>query len=255
MISLLVSCGGESLTVEQLERRSAQFLQAGDFEKAQLDINNALKLEPDNSHLRLKQGDVYFASGQFAAAEVAYRKAYQDPMAQSGILLKIGDALLAQGQHQRVIDEIADTCYEFDGDYRPLCLLQKATAELRTPNTDQQITLQSFVEVLRELDGHELEAAQVALAKLDPEPVVQQARAHFECQTQSRNEEHASFAERFGVLPNASGNVIRVGPERDIKSIAEAANKARDGDTIEIDGGYTAETLRYGGWMTLRFVA
>lgn len=45
-----------------------------------------------------------------------------------------------------------------------------------------------------------------------------------------------------GAQPKASGRVVHVGPSRDIKTIKEAANQAKDGDTIEIDAGtYTGD--------------
>lgn len=42
--------------------------------------------------------------------------------------------------------------------------------------------------------------------------------------------------------PAAPGRVLRVGPGRDIRSIAQAARAARDGDTVEVDAGrYTGD--------------
>ncbi len=47
----------------------------------------------------------------------------------------------------------------------------------------------------------------------------------------------------FGLIaPIASGNIIKVGPDRALKRIADAARVARDGDTIEVDAGdYTGD--------------
>ena len=42
----------------------------------------------------------------------------------------------------------------------------------------------------------------------------------------------------FGLIaPIASGNIVKVGPDRALKRIADAARVARDGDTIEVDAG------------------
>ncbi|MBJ7312446.1 XrtA/PEP-CTERM system TPR-repeat protein PrsT [Rugamonas sp. CCM 8940] len=84
-----------------------QYLQKGDTKAALIQLKNAVAQSPDNAEARLLLGKLYNDIGDAASAEKEARRALAlkaDPLAAKQAL---GEALLSQGQFQKVLDESA----------------------------------------------------------------------------------------------------------------------------------------------------
>lgn len=84
-----------------------QYLQQGDSKAALIQLKNAVAQSPDNAEARLLLAKLYNDIGDAASAEKEARRALAlkaDPLAAKRAL---GEALLGQGQFQKVLDESA----------------------------------------------------------------------------------------------------------------------------------------------------
>ena len=102
LIGSLASC---SQNDQALVTEAKQYQQKGDIKAAIIQLKNALQKNPDNAEARYLLGTIYNATGDPKSAEKELRRALNLGMSPARVLPDLGQALLAQGQFQQVLDE------------------------------------------------------------------------------------------------------------------------------------------------------
>lgn len=102
----LASCGrGDS--PEQLVAEAAKYRQKGDEKAAIIQLKNALQKKPDDADARFLLGSIYNETGDPLSAEKEIRRAAELGMAKGKTAPQLARALMAQGQFQKALDELA----------------------------------------------------------------------------------------------------------------------------------------------------
>ena len=105
-----------SLTAcDRLYSKSAQdhienakvFETKGDLKTSILELKSAVQKEPDNAQARWLLGQLYLKTGQGAESEKELNRAVQAGVNEASIKPLLAHALLLQGEHQRLLNEIA----------------------------------------------------------------------------------------------------------------------------------------------------
>jgi hypothetical protein len=226
----------------------AQALETANGLAAQGDVDGAIRVledslaeHPDDQQLRLLAGRLYVRKGD-AAAGAALLKRLVDRGAPAQLwLADLGEALLAQEKNYEAL-ELAESV-EPDS---PLTQLQRDVivlrAQLALPNRDERALVHSVVDLARlrntgaaaQADAAALSQADTTLSSLrQSEPLVRGGFEHFEC---ARNTRPVQPAVASTAVP-APKRVLRVGPGERYRTIAAAAEAARDGDLVEITAG------------------
>jgi putative PEP-CTERM system TPR-repeat lipoprotein len=106
-VALLVAgCGGGS--AEDMLASAKDYLTKNDAAAATIQLKNALAKNPELAEARFLLGRALLDSGDPVAAEVELRKAIQLKFAADQITPILARALLAQGQHKKLLDELAN---------------------------------------------------------------------------------------------------------------------------------------------------
>lgn len=92
---------------EALVAEAKQFLQKGDTKAAVIQLKNALLKNPSDVDARLTLGALYNDTGDSVSAEKEFRKAAELGAGADKTVPGLANALLAQGQFQKVLDETA----------------------------------------------------------------------------------------------------------------------------------------------------
>lgn len=108
LAATLFVAGGcsETETSQKLTEEARVYHQKGDNKAAVIQLKNALQKNPENGEARYLLGLVYNDLGNGAPAEKELRKALQLKVDKAKVLPALGKALLAQGQFQKILDEI-----------------------------------------------------------------------------------------------------------------------------------------------------
>ncbi|MBT9612381.1 MAG: PEP-CTERM system TPR-repeat protein PrsT [Burkholderiales bacterium] len=101
----LIACSKEGDS-QKLVTSAKQAQDKGDLKAAVIELKNALQKNPENVEARALLGKLYIKQGDPGSAEKELRKAIQLGKDKSQLLPELGQALLQQGQFQKVIDEI-----------------------------------------------------------------------------------------------------------------------------------------------------
>lgn len=99
-------CSNKTETSQKLTEEARTYHQKGDHKAAVIQLKNALQKNPENGEARYLLGLVYNDLDNWASAEKELRKALQLKMDKAKVLPALGKALLAQGQFQKILDEI-----------------------------------------------------------------------------------------------------------------------------------------------------
>lgn len=102
---LAAGCGGDSSQKLYQEARSLRA--RGDANGAIIQLKNAIQKNPENRDARFLLGQIYLDDGQFASAEKELRKALESGHEKNPVLPKLGQALLAQGEFEKLLTEVA----------------------------------------------------------------------------------------------------------------------------------------------------
>jgi len=103
--AIFVGCGAE-VTDQQHVQRAKDFHDKGDHKSSVIELKNALQLNAENIEARWLLGEIYVQLGQGAAAEKEIRRALELGMDRKVVHLTIGEALLLQGDYERLYEEI-----------------------------------------------------------------------------------------------------------------------------------------------------
>lgn len=101
----LGGCQREQSTA-QLLADARQYQQKGDRKAALIQLKNAVVNSPDDGEARLALGTHYLDNGDMVSADKELRKAASLGIAQARTLPSLATAMLAQGQFQKLLDEV-----------------------------------------------------------------------------------------------------------------------------------------------------
>lgn len=109
LTALLALCGcelGSNNTVEEHIQRAQAAEANGDYRGSIIELKNAAQKDPTNAQIRFLMGTVYLKTKQGAEAEKELKQAIQLGFSVESLKVPLGEALLMQGDYQRVLDEI-----------------------------------------------------------------------------------------------------------------------------------------------------
>jgi tetratricopeptide (TPR) repeat protein len=259
---LAASCArSTSLEPAQALQTANDLAAQGDVDGAIRVLEDSLAASPDDRELRLQAARLYGRKGDFAAAEVLLRQVAQRGAPPEQWLTDLGEALLAQKKYFEALElsksiTPANPVIEMQRDLLAL------RAELALPNRDERNLVRSVAGFARLRNTAADDRSEEALARIDEtlgtlrqsEPLVRGGLEHYECARTTLSE--AGAAAKPGDAP-AHKRVLRVGPGQRYKTIAAAAEAARDGDLVEIAAGDYVGDVAY--WpqsdLTLRAVS
>ena len=101
----LTACGSESS--ENMLASAKSYLAKNDNKAAIIQIKNALQINPDLPEARYLLGVSLLESGNANSAELELRKALALKYSSDSVIPKLANALLAQGQAKKVVDEFS----------------------------------------------------------------------------------------------------------------------------------------------------
>jgi putative PEP-CTERM system TPR-repeat lipoprotein len=102
----LASCSrGDS--PEQLVAEAAKYQQKGDRKAAIIQLKNALQKKPDDAEARFLLGSIYIETGEALSADKEIRRAAELGMSKAKTAPQLAKAMMAQGQFQKALDELA----------------------------------------------------------------------------------------------------------------------------------------------------
>lgn len=161
--------------------RAIQLDQRGERAAAEIELKNALQLNPDNAEARFRLGRIHFANNDFASAEKELRQALQHGHTDPELQVLLARVLLAQGEHERVLNEIEEVATAPDAINATLLALRAqaalqtgegdlaknalAAADTRVPDHPDALAVRALMAVKAgEPPEHALELVQKALA-------------------------------------------------------------------------------------------
>ncbi len=153
-------CSKESKKARYLQRADRYF-QAVQFDKAELEYLNVLRLEPANLHAIRQLGLIYFDQGRPNHAYQFLKRAEELDPANLEVRLKLGSIYLAGRKYKEVRDEASFVLQKQPGNQEALILIADA---VRTP--EEVKSLRQTLEASRAQHGQNA-GFHIALATLD----------------------------------------------------------------------------------------
>ncbi len=188
-------------TAEEHLRRAQEAEAKGDLQASLIELKNAAQKDPQNAQARLQLARHYIKAGQGADAEKEIKRARELGMDWEALKPLHADALLLQGEYQRVLDEVSAGIATGRAE-RARILRAQGDARLGLNQADQGCPL--YQEALK-LDPKHAEAywglSRCALIERKPE----QAKAHLQAALQAVPDHPGSWL-RLGDLERGLGN-------------------------------------------------
>jgi putative PEP-CTERM system TPR-repeat lipoprotein len=141
-------------------QRAKELRTKGDYRPAMIELKKVLQHNANNKDARFLLGQISLSAGDFAAAEKELRRAYELGVPFDQVAIPLGQALLTQGNHNQVLDELDPAIVE-NNDIKVAVLALRGDAYLssgKLPDAER-----SFREVLA-LDPDSINA-RIGLAK------------------------------------------------------------------------------------------
>ena len=168
--SLLTACNKPDSATQLAQAREK--LALGDTKTAMIQLKNAVATDGKNAEARYELGMLYFDQPDFPSAEKEFRRAREAGYAANIVTPMIARAILAQGDYQRMLDELPEPA-ENSAETATL-QAQRATAELGLGRKDDaRKTLQRAAKAAPDNVDVQLVLAQLALAEGDAEKAMQ----------------------------------------------------------------------------------
>jgi hypothetical protein len=254
---LTASCArSTSLEPAQALESASGLAAQGDFDGAIRVLEDSLAGHPEDRALRLQAARLYGRKGDFAATEALLRQLKERGAPPEVWLDDLGEALLAQKKYFEA-SELAKSITPAT----PLTQLQRDLLALRAglalPNRDERALVRSVAAFARQRSTAAAgEGSDAVLAHIDAtltalrqsEPLVRGGLEHYECARAAPAD--AATAAKPTEAPQRK-RVLRVGPGQRFKTIAAAAEAARDGDLVEIAAGDYVGDVAYWGQTDL----
>ena len=102
----LSGCGAAEQTDAEYVQKAKESLDAGQLNKAAIELKNALLQNPDNMEARLLLGTIHTRLGDGASAEKELLRAQELGVSSEGIVVPLAKSLIMQGKYSQVIAEI-----------------------------------------------------------------------------------------------------------------------------------------------------
>ena len=217
--------------------RAKRLQETGQPEAALSALRDAMRSTPDDPEVRLLLADVYLDLDEGALAGMALDQALDRGLTPARAALPRARALFAEGRLLDVI-ELPVPAGLTVGDLVRVKFIKaeaKAARSNSTDGLDDDVT-QDYIELFDLIERHrndpDVDAVAIQLVEVRKDRQdVERAWQHYAC---AKVEAEAI---EWKPLFRATGRVLRVGPEREIKTVDEVARLAQDGDTVEIDPG------------------
>ncbi len=195
-------------TAEEHLRRAQEAEAKGDLQASLIELKNAAQKDPQNAQARLQLARHYIKAGQGADAEKEIKRARELGMDWEALKPLHADALLLQGEYQRVLDEVSVVIATGRAE-RARILRAQGDARLGLGQVEQGCTL--YQEAL----------------KLDPEVVeVYWGLAKCALNDNKPAEARAQIKAAIRVDPNNAGSWLSLGDLERLSNNAEAAIQA-----------------------------
>jgi hypothetical protein len=234
---LVAGCDDAAQAPGDLGSEIHGLLEAGHLGQAEQLSKTAIRADPDDPDLRVLYGRIHLAAGNGAAARIAFDKAIALGADAEGLQTRLARALLLEEEYFDVL-RFADSAVRLEPPARTEMAVIRLTARLNLGGGDAGALRRSAQDIVSTLDSTaETEPWAVSLRKemdalREAHPMVAAAFRHARCLPSPVENYFTAFA--TGSTETAT-DVIRVGPNRPVKTPAEAAEIAVDGSTIELD--------------------
>lgn len=105
LIVHLVACGDDKSDMEYVEQAKLH-QDAGELSKAEIELKNALRVNPESSEARRLLGMLYLTIGNGAGAEKELRRAAELKVAYQAVALPILQAIYQQHDYKRLLEQV-----------------------------------------------------------------------------------------------------------------------------------------------------
>lgn len=126
MLAIGLSGCGKTESSTTLLAEAKQYQQKGDSKAALIQLKNAASTSPEDAEVRLQLANLHNEMGDFVSAEKESRKAISLGLASARAMPELARALQAQGQDQKLLDEVRIDAAKPD----PALLVYRGEAEL-----------------------------------------------------------------------------------------------------------------------------
>lgn len=108
-VSLGLGAGCDNIQISDVEyvQRAREYQEQGKINASALELKNALQQNPANAEARWLLGQLYIQVGNGVSAEKELRRALELGVPANAILVDLSKALLLQGRHQDILDQIS----------------------------------------------------------------------------------------------------------------------------------------------------
>jgi len=235
LASLSIACTDTGETIDPTSE-AVKHLAAGSPEAALADLRDAMRAAPDDPALRLLTARTYLQSGRGDLAEVALDQALERGADPHAALPLRARALLVQNRFAALgaltIPDGAPEAVDFEIQY----LKVKALSSLNKSREPTAALTRAYLDVFSRLDALPRSPAVERVAdELEEQRTADAAAArawqHQQCSRSDVQER------QWEPQPVSGRRILRVGTSRELKTPAEAAAAAEDGDLVEIDPG------------------
>jgi putative PEP-CTERM system TPR-repeat lipoprotein len=96
----------QNYTDQEYVQKAKEFQDQGKQDSALIELKNALQKNPKNAEARWRLAEVYISKSQGELAENELKKAKDSGMDAEALKIPLGQALLLQGEYQRVLKEV-----------------------------------------------------------------------------------------------------------------------------------------------------
>lgn len=231
----LAACGSPASPDESIDL-ARQLHADGDMRGAVAALRNAIRQNPGDSETRLLLAEVYVDLGEGRLAITAIEQAEDRGLAPERAALLQARALFVDGRYRALLEfDSPENLSAVDALWLHYLRSEAHARQSGVTDGSDDVVVEGFVQLFSELAGPNGAEAREIAEKLEADrparPDIERAWQHFRCEQ--------APAEPVGWRPleRPGARVVRVGANRDIKTIAEAARAAKDGDIVEIDSG------------------
>jgi tetratricopeptide (TPR) repeat protein len=233
---VLASCNQSAPEDDLLDRvQQARF--NGQYELAWTELREAIRADPGDAELRLLLAEVYLDLEQGDLARTAIEQALERGLALRRSSLPLGRALFLERRWSDLLalgvpPDLGTT------ERTTLLYLQAEARAAQSGSVDgtDDTVVSAYIELFAATDANaeSPEIADLATQLTDSRAAradIERAWQHYTCSTQDE------AATGWKPIDRSGRRVLQVGPDRDLKTIAAAAELARDGDIVEIYPG------------------
>jgi putative PEP-CTERM system TPR-repeat lipoprotein len=106
-IAVVAACGDDGPSAEAYLEKGRAFIAENNLRAGVIELKNAIQKDPKSAEARLLLGTAHLKLGDAASAEKELTRALDLGAKREAVILPLADAWLAQGQFQKVLDDVA----------------------------------------------------------------------------------------------------------------------------------------------------